>query len=70
MYFRGHINTIETFNKLLNNLGMNASSEVVLTGVSAGGLATLNWANYLQTLLPNTTSLYAVPDSGFFVDYP
>jgi len=63
------MNTIETFNELLN-MGMNNASEVVLTGISAGGLATLNWANYLKTLLPNTTALYAVPDSGFFVDYP
>jgi len=70
MYFRGHINTIETFNELLSNLGMSSATEVILTGVSAGGLATLNWANYLKSLLPNTTALYAVPDSGFFVDYP
>jgi len=49
---------------------MNDAETVILSGGSAGGLATYNWANYLYSKLPTTVNMFAVPDSGLFVDYP
>lgn len=42
---------------------------IVMTGVSAGGMATYEWTNYL---MDNTkkAKVYGMPDSGFFItDY-
>lgn len=42
---------------------------IVMTGVSAGGMATYQWTNYL---FQNTkkAKVYGIPDSGFFItDY-
>lgn len=42
---------------------------IVITGVSAGGMATYQWSNYL---MQNTkkAKVYGIPDSGFFItDY-
>ena len=44
----------------------------MLTGCSAGGLATYTWADYVkdQIAAKNTkTKYFALPDSGFFLDY-
>lgn len=49
---------------------MNKADTVVLSGNSAGGLATYNWANYLRSILPQNIKMLALPDSGLFVDYP
>lgn len=38
---------------ILKNLGMAFADQVILTGGSAGGLATLLWADYLKGLLPS-----------------
>jgi hypothetical protein len=41
----------------------------VITGVSAGGIATFEWSNYF---LESTrkAKIYSMPDSGFFItDY-
>jgi hypothetical protein len=40
----------------------------VLTGASAGGLATFIWTNYLRSKLKNPAYLYSVPDTGVFLN--
>ena len=48
------------------------TEEFVLTGSSAGGLATFSWADYVKDLIAAenpTTSYFAFSDSGFFLDY-
>jgi hypothetical protein len=43
--------------------------EIVVTGVSAGGMAVYQWSNYV---LDNTkkAKVYSIPDSGMFItDY-
>ncbi len=52
----------------MNDFGLNSASKVILTGMSAGGVATLLWADYLKSILPSTTAFVAAPDSGFAVD--
>ena len=54
---------------MLYQLGMKNASEVIVSGDSAGGLATLNWINYIRDYLPSTTFVYGFPDSGYFLDY-
>lgn len=42
---------------------------IVITGVSAGGMATYEWSNYLMDHTKKAKVL-GIPDSGFFItDY-
>ena len=66
LYFRGHRNLLAAVDYLVRREGMGAAgSEVLLTGNSAGGLATLLHADELAALLP-LAAVTAAPDSGFF----
>lgn len=51
LYFRGHNNTVAYFDHILNELNMNNASKVVLSGDSAGGIATVKWTDYLASKL-------------------
>ncbi len=44
------------------------AEKIILTGGSAGGIATYLWNNYLRSLVTNPNSVYAIPDSGLFVN--
>eukprot|EP00040_Diaphanoeca_grandis_P032659 m.198465 g.198465 ORF g.198465 m.198465 type:complete len:410 (-) comp32695_c3_seq1:82-1311(-) len=71
MWFRGkHIlKAMQT--DLLTNRGLATSTDVVISGCSAGGLATFlhvdNWADLLTTAAPKA-KVRGMPDSGFFLD--
>jgi hypothetical protein len=68
LYFRGHNNTIERFEDIEKRLGLyTKATHVVLTGCSAGGLATFTWTNYLAEKLQKA-NFYSVPDAGIFYD--
>ncbi len=62
-------NTIETFNYILNHTNISNADTVLLTGDSAGGLATFNYADALNDLLPNVKNYAASPDSGYFINF-
>jgi pimeloyl-ACP methyl ester carboxylesterase len=49
--------------------GFSQASEVLVSGCSAGGLATFNWANHFRNLFPPTVLVSAAPDSGLFLDF-
>jgi len=51
LYFRGAANTRSHFKWLLNNYKINQAEKVLLTGASAGGIATFTWSNYMRGLL-------------------
>jgi len=38
--------------------------------MSAGGIATYIWADKFKEYIPATAKYAAVPDSGFFLEYP
>ncbi len=69
MYFRGSRNIMEHFRYLDINYDFYNGDSIVVTGVSAGGMAVYQWSNYIYE---NTKSakVYSIPDSGFFItDY-
>ncbi len=66
LYFRGSDNTRAHFRWLMQTYDIQGSERIVLTGASAGGIATITWSNYFRSLLQNPSSLYVVADSGIF----
>ena len=38
-----------------------------MTGVSAGGIATFLWTNYVRDLVSNPSNVLMIPDSGIFM---
>lgn len=70
LYFRGHNITTAQFNSInkSNKIFTSAVTHLVLTGESAGGLATFHWTNYLASQLDKNTKFWSIPDSGVFVD--
>jgi hypothetical protein len=48
LYFRGHNVTVGQLNSVDNNFKIfSAATEIIITGQSAGGLATFLWSNYI-----------------------
>lgn len=75
IYFRGNAILTETLETLLTNTtyGVSSATEVLLTGCSAGGLATYlhtdlvgEWA---EQNLPQLAKFGAIPISGFFLEH-
>lgn len=66
LYFRGTNNSIQQFESLNKLFGLYSADKVVLTGVSAGGMAVYYWSNYLYDRSQNK-QVYSVPDSGLFL---
>ena len=48
---------------------MAAANKILITGSSAGGVATLVWSNYLRSIVDNPYNVMAAPDSGVFMLY-
>lgn len=57
------------FEHIIKNTEIVFASEVILTGGSAGGVATFLWTDYLKSILPSSIKYGAVPDSGFIYDW-
>lgn len=70
--FRGGANAWAIFNDLLDNQGMGAATDVVVSGQSAGGIAAYNYIDLFAAALPAATKVSGLMDSGFFLplDYP
>ncbi|CDW87261.1 pectinacetylesterase family protein [Stylonychia lemnae] len=72
LYLRGELNTKAHLDFILSKLPPEIMTDFVLSGCSAGGLASLMWTDYFKDkiLTRNPKVKYtAMPDSGFFVDY-
>ena len=70
LYFRGYNITMQSFNFIFQMTQIQNAQQVVLSGVSAGGLGVFYWGNYLKQLLVPSVPLLLLPDSGFFINYP
>lgn len=68
LYFRGHNITLGVFAWVEQTYQALSSKDgaVVLSGDSAGGLATFLWADYLKEKVAGR--FLAIPDSGYFND--
>ena len=47
---------------------MDKASKIILSGGSAGAVASFLWGNYLLSLVKNPSVVYNIPDSGIFVN--
>lgn len=68
LFMRGSVNTRAHFKWLLNSYKLNKASKVLLTGASAGGIATFTWSNYMRRMLDNPENLYTVADSSIYAN--
>ena len=68
LYFRGSDNTRSHFKWLMKTYDMQNAERIVLTGASAGGIATILWSNYFRNLLKDPSSLSVIVDSGVFAN--
>ena len=68
LYFRGADNTRSHFAYLLQKHQLADADRVLLTGASAGGIATIYWSNYMRSLLKKPDGLSVIADSGVFAN--
>eukprot|EP00055_Hartaetosiga_balthica_P012817 m.63481 g.63481 ORF g.63481 m.63481 type:complete len:409 (-) comp8071_c1_seq1:1731-2957(-) len=70
LYFRGRANLDAMVEDLIINYNLSRATDVLLSGGSAGGLATFLHADYVPSILPKTVKKYKVsPSSGFFLNH-
>ncbi|XP_011408782.2 PREDICTED: pectin acetylesterase 5-like [Amphimedon queenslandica] len=69
LYFRG-FKILQAIIHLLMSKGMKNAQEFILTGCSAGGLATYLHADYIRSLFPPSVKYRAISDAGYFIDAP
>jgi hypothetical protein len=67
LYFRGENNTRAHFDYLHKNFNFFNASKIVISGTSAGAVATYQWGNYVYDLAFNKPAVYLMPDSGIFL---
>ena len=48
---------------------MKGASKIVLTGMSAGGIAVNSWSNYVKNLVEDDSKVYSISDSGVFINF-
>jgi len=66
LYFGGHLNVIATLNTLRKSYNMNAATDILVTGNSAGGIAVNHHADFFTAHFP-TAHVVASPQAGWFV---
>ncbi|XP_019854868.1 PREDICTED: pectin acetylesterase 5-like [Amphimedon queenslandica] len=69
IYFRG-FKILQAIIQSLMSKGMKNAQEFILTGCSAGGLATYLHADYIRSLFPPSVKYRAISDAGYFIDAP
>lgn len=69
LHFRGHNVTIAQLNSIDQSHQLfKSATDIVVTGQSAGGLATFLWTNYIADRAPKNSKVWSLPDSGIFLD--
>ena len=75
LYSRGHRILKGAYMDLLENMGMKNATDIVISGASAGGLATWLHSDWIydnllkDNLINKNCHVSALPDSGYFLDY-
>lgn len=68
LYFRGAVNTRSHLKWADKKYNLSQAEKIIVSGSSAGGMATYLWVDYVRTLVPNPKNVYGVADSGVFYD--
>lgn len=68
LYLRGSRITRAHLKYISQKYNLAKASSVVISGVSAGGMASYMWTNHIQSLLPNPTIVSTIIDSGVFIN--
>jgi len=72
LHFRGRAILDAEIKSILNDRGMSKATDVVVSGCSAGGLATFlhcdHWADAIAAATKGAAKVACMPDSGFFLD--
>ena len=66
LFFRGALNTRSHIKWAHQKYNLTQASQIIVSGSSAGGIATYLWVDYVRTLVPNPKTVYGVVDSGIF----
>jgi len=69
LFFRGRRILQAMRDDLFNTKDLKSATDVVISGCSAGGLATFLHLDWWRDVLPTSTHVVGMPDSGFFLDY-
>lgn len=68
LYFRGKLILDTMMNDLMNE-GIQHATDIVVSGCSAGGLASWLHTDKIRALFSKSVKVVGLPDSGFFLDY-
>lgn len=68
LYFRGNRIVRSHFKWLIEKYHIDQASNILLSGGSAGAVASIVWGNYLQTIVKNPDIVHNVPDCGVFLN--
>eukprot|EP00931_Biecheleriopsis_adriatica_P065639 TRINITY_DN40131_c0_g1_i1.p1 TRINITY_DN40131_c0_g1~~TRINITY_DN40131_c0_g1_i1.p1 ORF type:complete len:433 (+),score=54.95 TRINITY_DN40131_c0_g1_i1:54-1301(+) len=69
LHFKGNFILDAIIDTLKEEYGLGHASDVVVSGGSAGGLATYLHVDQWRDNLPSSTFVVAMPDGGFFLDW-
>jgi hypothetical protein len=69
LLFRGRRILNAMFGDLYNVRGLSSATDAVISGCSAGGLATYLHLDWWRAQLPSKMRVVGMPDSGFFLDF-
>ncbi|XP_057425527.1 pectin acetylesterase 10-like isoform X2 [Lotus japonicus] len=67
LQFRGQKIWLAAVEELMSK-GMQEANQALLSGCSAGGLASIIHCDEFQSLFPNSTKVKCLSDAGFFID--
>ena len=68
IWFRGFNNTFSTFEYLRDHFDLFNASEILLGGGSAGGIAAMQWSQFLKDWLPKNIRISIFGDGAMFLD--
>lgn len=68
LYFRGAVNTRSHLKWAESKYALSKAEKVVVSGSSAGGIATYLWVDHIRTLVSDPQVVSGVVDSGIFYD--
>lgn len=69
LYFRGKYNLDAILNDMVATKGLGSATDIVVSGCSAGGLATYLHVDQYAERFGETARVVGMPDSGFFLDW-